>query len=173
MGIPTVLNWQNLRRRKMSKQNTSLDVAQYFLAKALEDGELVSQLKMQKLVYYAYVWTLVRNGAALFEEPIEAWANGPVVPQLYEALRSYGSSPIDEKFLEGIESYDELVKKFDPEVLETLDEVYENYMTKTAFELVVMTHEEEPWKQARAGLGPKDRSSNKLDDKLILSTYQK
>ena len=57
------------------------DVAQYFLAKADEDaGDLMSNLKLQKLVYYAQGFALVLLEKPLFPERIEAWIHGPVVP---------------------------------------------------------------------------------------------
>ena len=146
------------------------NVARYFMFRAFQDGELVSPLKMQKLIYYAYVWVLVHNNTKLFKESIEAWPNGPVVPSLYHKLKTYGASPIDESFLEGI-SYDDLVKSFSPEVLETLSEVYEAYMTKTAFELVVMTHAERPWAEARKGLGTTEHSDAPITDESIVSYY--
>lgn len=59
---------------------TPKDVARYFLYRAYDDGEWVTPLKMQKLVYFAYVWTLLMTGKKLFNEEIQAWPNGPVVP---------------------------------------------------------------------------------------------
>ncbi len=41
-------------------------------------------MKLQKLVYYSQAWSLVWDDMPLFEEPIEAWANGPVVKSLFE-----------------------------------------------------------------------------------------
>jgi uncharacterized phage-associated protein len=65
------------------------DVAQYFLAKAGEDaGDLISNLKLQKLVYYAQGFALVLLKKPLFPQCIEAWIHGPVVPALYHAYNS-------------------------------------------------------------------------------------
>ncbi|MCP4656277.1 MAG: SocA family protein, partial [bacterium] len=59
------------------------DVTAYILQQA---GELTA-MKLQKLVYYAQAWSLVWDERPLFEERVEAWANGPVVPELYERHR--------------------------------------------------------------------------------------
>jgi uncharacterized phage-associated protein len=74
------------------------DVARYFLLRVLEDGDYITNLKMQKLVYYAYGWTLVKHGQRLFDDPIQAWPSGPVVPALYALLSRYGSTPIGDIF---------------------------------------------------------------------------
>ncbi|CCF83414.1 Panacea domain-containing protein [Nitrolancea hollandica] len=160
---------------------TAADVARYFIALATEHGDLITNLKMQKLVYYAYAWTLVRNEKRLFSEAIEAWPNGPVVNTLYHDLKGYGAKPIDvEEFL-GIEpgkifdelptKYDELVSRFPEDVLETLDGVYEEYAPLSAFELVTMTHHEKPWVQARRGLEPTEHSVRRVDDDDIVAQF--
>lgn len=58
----------------------AVDVAEYILA---QQGEM-SAMKLHRLVYYCQAWHLAWSGAPLFEEEIHAWANGPVVPALYE-----------------------------------------------------------------------------------------
>lgn len=152
---------------------TPSDVAKYFLYRSMQDGELVSPLKMQKLVYYAYSWNLVKNGKKLFEESIEAWPNGPVVPSLYRQLKKYGSAPIGEDFLGAStqEEVDSFMGKFRGKVGVTLDMVYQEYMTKTAFELVMSTHSEKPWIEARKGLSATERSNNPITDEMIVQQY--
>lgn len=147
------------------------DVAKYLLYRSFQDGELVTPLKMQKLVYYAYVWTLVRNGKKLFDESIEAWPQGPVVPSLYRTLKRFGSSPIGEAFIGTEADFEKTVSKFSPDVKATLDNVYEEYMTKTAFELVALTHSEKPWLEARDGLVPTQASNVVISDDTIIQSY--
>jgi uncharacterized phage-associated protein len=152
---------------------TASDVARYFLALAAEDGDLITNLKMQKLVYYAYAWTLVGTGRKLFAEPIQAWANGPVVPSLYHRLKRYGAGPIDEEFLaiESDEEFEQLAAKFPEDVLETLNGVYEQYMRLSAFDLVTQTHSEKPWQRARQGLGPTDLCDGPIRDEDIVEQF--
>lgn len=152
---------------------SSSDVAKYFLFRSTRDGDLVTPLKMQKLVYYAYVRSLVKDRKRLFNEKIEAWANGPVFPKLYHSLKKYGSSPIDESFLEfkKKDDFNKLIQKFPLDVKKTLDEVYEEYMTRTAFELSVLSHSEKPWKKAREGLQPHESSNNQIKDDSILKFH--
>jgi uncharacterized phage-associated protein len=140
-------------------------VAHYFLQRTIDDGELISPLKMQKLVYYAYVWVLVKLRIKLFDESMQAWPNGPVVPSLYHLLKGCGSSPID------VELLNEYKDEFSVDVLGVIDDVYNKYQTFTAFELVGLTHSETPWKNAREGLSATDMSSNEISDEDIVKFY--
>lgn len=150
------------------------DIANYFLMRTAEDGELITPLKMQKLIYYAYVWYLIKKGRKLFHESIEAWANGPVVPSLYHELKHYGSTPINAEEYTGMKTQtqaDVFTQQFTPELIACLCEVYDKYQTKTAFELVVATHGEKPWIEARKGLAPHDISSSPILDEHIIAEF--
>lgn len=118
-----------------------LDVAKYFLTQADEEvGDLISNLKLQKLCYYAQGIHLAVFDKPLFEEPIEAWMHGPVCPLLYREYKQYGSSaiPIPQ---------DANLDVFTSEQLELLNEVYAVYGQFSAWKLRNMTHEEAPWKE--------------------------
>lgn len=60
-----------------------VDVAEYILA---QQGEMTA-MKLHRLVYYCQAWHLVWDGVPLFDEEIQAWASGPVIPALYELHR--------------------------------------------------------------------------------------
>lgn len=115
------------------------DVAQYILQK---QGK-TTVMKLQKLVYYSQAWSLVWDEEPLFDEKIEAWANGPVVRELYEAHK--GKFEID-SLEKG--NPDNLT----PEQTETIDAVLEAYGDQTAQWLSDLTHCEEPWSEARKGI---------------------
>jgi uncharacterized phage-associated protein len=131
------------------------DVAQYFLAKADEDaGDLISNLKLQKLLYYAQGCALVLWGRPLFPEPMEAWVHGPVVPALYHEYKGYGAGPIPPPTTLDF-------SKYDPDTRDLLDEVYMVYGQFSAWKLRNMTHQEAPWRQTPEG---KDISHAALRD---------
>ena len=117
---------------------TSKDVAQYILEK---QGEMTT-IKLQKLVYYCQAWGLVWTESPLFDERIEAWANGPVAPDLYSAHRGMFSLSSSS----GIGSSGRLSER-DKQVA---DSVLRTYGDKTAQWLVQLTHMEPPWKDTRA-----------------------
>jgi uncharacterized phage-associated protein len=122
-----------------------LDVANYFLAKYDPDsGDEISNLKVQKLVYYAQGFHLALTGEPLFEESIEAWRHGPVVPTLYHALKEHGDKHIPASAKVDFGSI------LSSDQRELLDEVYETYGQFSAWKLRSMTHNEAPWKDADA-----------------------
>jgi uncharacterized phage-associated protein len=125
---------------------SALDVARFFilLGAAEEEPELLSPMRLQKLLYYAQGWSLVERGAPMFSERIEAWAHGPVVPEVFRAFRDQGSRPIESS--EG--SSDNLTD----EQRQFIERVWEAYKPFSAISLSDMTHEEAPWKQARGSL---------------------
>ena len=118
------------------------DVAKYFLSKVDEElGDGISNLKLQKLVYYAQGFHLAIHDRPLFPGRIEAWEHGPVVPELYHTYKSHGGGNIPAPL-----DFDP--EAIDPDVASLLDEVYSVFGQYSAWKLRNMTHEERPWKEA-------------------------
>lgn len=137
-----------------------LDVAKYILKK--HGG--TTHMKLQKLVYYSQAWSLVWDDKPLFKQPIQAWANGPVAPKLYGALR--GSFMVAEA---DIESGD--AGQLTAEETETVDAVLKEYGDKPTQWLSDLTHMEKPWQQARKGLGPGDNGSEEITHASMAEYY--
>ena len=134
------------------------DVAAYILAKM----GLMTTMKLQKLVYYSQAWSLVWDEAPLFEEAIEAWANGPVVRELFDYHRGIyeiSEMPIGNPRL------------LNQEQLETVDAVLDYYGDKSAQWLIDLTHMEDPWKQTRRGLQPLERGNRVMSLDTIADYY--
>ena len=75
--------------------HTAFSVAKYFLFLSDEEaGDTISNLKLQKLLYYAQGFHLALNDSPLFAESIEAWTHGPVVPVVYQLYKHAGASAI-------------------------------------------------------------------------------
>lgn len=134
------------------------NVADYFIAVSNESGDSITNLKLQKLVYYAQAWYLANFKNALFGEDFQAWVHGPVIPDLYEAFKEFGATPIKKDIkLENVE------KKFNEETLAYLNEVAKVYMPCGAYQLEMMTHKEDPWVKARGGCAPDEKCTNIID----------
>jgi uncharacterized phage-associated protein len=126
-----------------------IDVATYLLELSkenTEDGEyeLISHMKLQKLVYYCQGFHLALYDSPFFPEQIEAWTHGPVCPRLYHVLKVYGSSPI--------------AAIIDPDKINLSDReknlvamVYDSYGQYSALRLREMTHKEGPWNKTWEG----------------------
>jgi len=119
---------------------TCFDVANYYLkSQDIEAGDLMTNMKLQKLVYYAQGFYLAIKGEPLFLEPIEAWEHGPVCVPLYHEYKSYGSGPIPIPY-----DVDNL-SVFDEETLEILEMVNVYYGQYSAWRLRNLTHQDTPW----------------------------
>jgi len=120
---------------------TAHDVARYFLSKVEEEaGDGISNLKLQKLVYYAQGCYLGLYNEPLFVDRIEAWEHGPVVASLYHTYKAHGASPIPPEDID-LAGYTDRER-------EMMDEVYDVYGQFSAWKLRNMTHAERPWKEA-------------------------
>lgn len=129
----------------ISPKLSCFDVAKYFLAQVDEEsGDFITNLKLQKLTYYAQgVHLALNDGAPLFSESIQAWQHGPVIPKLYEAYKEYQAKPIPVP--------DDIdFSMYDADTRELLDEVYAVYGQFSAWKLRDMTHQEAPWKETTA-----------------------
>lgn len=122
------------------------DVAKHITNKL---GEMTA-MKLQKLVYYSQAWSLVWNEEPLFNESIEAWANGPVVRSLYEVHR--GQFKVKPSTFKDI-GYSRNLSNAQKTVI---DSVLDFYGDKTAQWLIDLSHMEAPWINARKGAGLKD-----------------
>lgn len=123
-----------------------LDIANKLLSKAADNGaeELMSNMKLQKMLYYQQGFHLAYFNEPLFEEDIEAWMYGPVVPSVYNQYKSNGNK--------GISPIAKEIKLEDKEEA-LFNEVFQTYSVFSAAGLMNMTHGEKPWKTTPTGVG--------------------
>lgn len=125
------------------------DVAAYVLRK---QGAM-SAMKLQKLAYYSQAWHLVWEDEPLFDNRIEAWANGPVAPELYVSHRGHFQVTSD---------LFPNVPALTAKQQSTIDSVLRFYGSRTAWDLSNLTHHEDPWRNARNGLQDGVRSNAEI-----------
>ena len=125
----------------------------------------MSAMKLQKLCYYSYGYHLVWETRQLFSERFEAWANGPVCPELY--ARHRGQFTLEKGAIAGTPA------DLDDGESESIDLVLHAYGDFTAHQLSVMTHREPPWLNARvrAEAVPLERSTEPLRDDEIFEYF--
>lgn len=119
----------------------ALTIAKWFAAWAEGEDDELSNLKLQKLLYYAQGHHLARCGGPLFTDRIEAWSHGPVVPNVYRAFKKFGASPITLSRSDPFSWGD-----VDPGTTEFLSRVWNTYGGYSAGRLRNMTHDEPPWR---------------------------
>jgi len=132
-------------------KTTEFDIARYILNKL----GIMSAMKLQKLLYYSQAWSMVWDEEELFDTDFQAWANGPVLPSIYDQHRGMFKVGED-NFIKG--DADKVID----DAADTVDKVLEAYGSKTAQWLSNLTHEEAPWLDARNGLPTSARSNHTI-----------
>ena len=143
---------------------TAKAVADFFLNFVHKHGDVLTNLKLQKLVYYAQAWHLALKGKPLFDDEIQAWVHGPVVPSLYVRFKKYRWEVVTEK-----PNWPDLP---DP-VCKHLVEVFSVYGKFSAWDLERMTHQELPWQNARKGLTLDAEGKHPISHKDMQHFYAK
>lgn len=149
---------KKLKVPKTGSNVTVFDVASYVLGKL---GSM-STMRLQKLVYYCQVWSLVWDEEPLFLEDIEAWANGPVIRELFNYHR--GHYNISEVTIGNPDTMSSAQKA-------TIDAVLDFYGDKSAQWLIDLSHMEEPWKKARTEMNDLERGDRVISLESIAEYY--
>jgi uncharacterized phage-associated protein len=134
------------------------DVAAYIL-KSLGP---ISAMKLEKLVYYCQAWSLVWEDEPLFRAKIEAWANGPVVPQLYRLHRK--TFKVGTWTTGNADALAEAERS-------TVDAVLKFYGEKSSQWLSDLTHSEDPWRNARRGIPHGAPCTNEITQAAMAEYY--
>ena len=142
-------------------------VADHFLLKIVfSAGDTISNLKMQKLCYFSQVASLVHRNEPLFEDEIQAWAHGPVIPNLYRRFRHFGWQAIDPTELRTRPD-----KLLDDDEKLLLDRVWKTLSGFSAKNLEHLSHKDESWRQQYTPEKPGGRCSNVITPQQILDFY--
>lgn len=151
----------------------AIDIANYIISYSLQNKYSVTNLKVQKIMYYIQAAFLLENRMA-FDENIRAWRYGPVIKSVYDGFKIYGSREITkvkqkkDMVIEGgkiefIDTTDDY-KNIDIKDKELIDKVLKKQMQYNSYELVDRTHEEYPWKVA-------SRCSNDIIQTDLIKSY--
>jgi len=144
-------------------ETTAREIAATIVKRCKEQGITdVSNLKLQKLLYYAQAWNLVFIEEPLFSDTCEAWVHGPVVARVFSEYKANRWSPISEPIGPTVEY---------PEITAHIDNVLTAYGDLGATQLERLTHQETPWIEARAGLAPDEPSRNVISMKSMKEFY--
>lgn len=126
----------------MSKAYKALDVARYIIKRCNSRNQAISNLKLQKILYFVQAEFLVTKGIPCFDEAIEAWDFGPVVPEVYREYKIFGSTNIP---VIGKSSPSNKIKPEDQSLINGIVDECAQYSAST---LVEITHHQSPWLDA-------------------------
>lgn len=125
-------------------------------------GIAVSNLMLQKLLYYSQAWHLALAEGPLFNEEFEAWVHGPVVPAVFRRFKHFRWDDIT----------DAVNPCTDARLTGYIDSVLNSYGGYNAKQLERLTHSETPWLAARMGI-PNDEPCNRVITKDAMRSYFK
>jgi uncharacterized phage-associated protein len=139
------------------------EVARYVVRFYQEAGDPVTNLKLQKLLYYVQGWHLALKGERAFGERLEAWVHGPVQPGVYQQYKQYRWNPITHEVAD---------PNFDADFAGLVDEVLQQYGVETGLQLERRSHREPPWLEARGDIAP-DQESTAIISEESMARYFK
>ena len=132
--------------------------------------------KLQKMLSYCYSWHLTLTAenetdeeilsSRLFDAYFEAWAHGPVIPEVYSKYKKNKFSVIEKS------EFDIDVKSvLNEDEIDSINQVVEVYGDFNGNQLESISHSEDPWISARGDAKPLDICNNKIEDNIIYSFY--
>jgi len=120
-------------------------IAALLVKRAIDEGNPITQMKLQKMLYFAQGYHLAVYDTPLFKEALQAWQFGPVVPVIYDIYKMYGTFPIvnfDKSSYKG-----SVEIQNDDELIDTINYTWEATKDQTASSLSAWTHQNDgPWK---------------------------
>lgn len=141
-------------------------IAKFLLKKADSDKVEVTQLKLQKMLYYAQGWYLANFDKPLFNERILAWKFGPAIDEIYQKYKSFGKQPITQVVEDSeISDLDEATKSF-------LTELWDVYKPYSSGQLVTSTHLETPWNIAREDIERGENSESVITTESLKDFFK-
>lgn len=150
--------------------------SQYLAEYILERIGQASHLKLQKLLYYVQALHLAYFDAPIIKDEFEAWLHGPVSRKLYNALKDKSILHTEVMFNPNNVDYspaDIITQNLTIEQKELIDEVIDGYGVLTSLQLENLSHKEQPWKQARKGVGMSERCTNIISQESMRTFYKK
>lgn len=123
---------------------TAMQIAAEVVRQYHEKGKSITNLKLQKVLYYIQVKCLQKNGVPAFEDNIEAWRHGPVVRDVYNAFCAYIANPISDDDPDVTKNQ----VKIDDATSQCIADIVDRTIPYDPWELVDKSHETAPWRSA-------------------------
>lgn len=151
------------RIRRLNSVSSKLDAAALYIINSKYE---VTNLALQKLLYYADAINILKYGQTMFEQECEAWVHGPVYPAIYRKYKEFGKEEIRDCHLN--ESY---LDKLSNEEKEVLDYVLNNLAIYNGTILEIATHKEKPWQEQRIGYADNEPGTDIIEKDRIKAYF--
>ena len=151
-----------LSNSPLAANEQSRNLADFLILESRERGDLVTPLKLQKLMFYSDAWFMALYDEELTTEKFQAWVHGPVALSQYHRFKDNRWRPI----MDEIEMPD-----FDKRAANHLDEILDVFGPETGPALEMMTHSERPWIKARAGIPAGEPCNTYISKKITKKFY--
>ncbi|SEN91995.1 Uncharacterized phage-associated protein [Peptostreptococcus russellii] len=122
----------------------ALTISRYVVKYSDDNCYNISNLKLQKLLYFIQCHFLIKRGEICFNDNIEAWNLGPVVPAVYREYKKFGAGNIPGVYVQN-KMLNEYIFDSDKKLIE---EVVNRLSSYSAIDLVEITHNQSPWKKS-------------------------
>ena len=134
--------------RSLNMSYSASLIAYAFVKKGIEEGRPLTQMKLQKMVYFAQGVHLALYKEPLVQDTFQAWKYGPVIPDIYNIYKYYGSSPINDTEWVSLAKYEDAsLSKLTEDAKESVDYTWSLLKDTNAIKLSNWTHESgSPWK---------------------------
>ena len=123
--------------------HSPISIANAFLAIAGEKGRALTNMQLQKLVFFAHGWHLALKGEPLIDTPVKAWNFGPVIPPLYKALKQFGNGTVIGPITKNNHDGTPPTEAF---IMSLIERVWQVYGRLTGGQMSTLTHQDgSPW----------------------------
>jgi len=154
-------------RSSTPSKYSAIEIAKYFISKARSEDKPLTNKKIQKLLYYSQAWSVTILNKKLFEDKIEAWVHGPAIRSIYNIFSQFGADDFSKVF----DIADFKTDVIDSDERDILDSIWKVYGKREANYLEILSHSEDPWKEARKGLEPNQPSNNEITTQSMRRYY--
>lgn len=124
--------------------HSALSVANAFLDLADKEGKNLTNMQVQKLVFFAHGVHLAAYNSPLISDKVKAWTFGPVIPPLYNRLKKYGNGNVTSKIDLDDEDHDDILTH--PKAKSAIESVWRKYKGYSGSKLSAISHAKgSPW----------------------------